>query len=168
MVYHCFNLCICRNFRFVYSRFFWKGKTDKKDGFYVTALFPTLRYDRVVCILRQLNPRWHFSVCFGHCLSETADATMKTKLYRSYFVEQLAKKKNAVCKCVCVFFLFFWLFKDIYFMDITAHPKIFKRNQKMDKKMCTMLKKHWHLWGRLVKFWFAIRTGIECRRRRAV
>lgn len=105
MVYHSFNLCICRNFRFVYSRFFEKEKQTKKDGFYVTALFPTLRYDRVVCIPLQLNPRWHFSVCFGHCLSETADVTMKTKLYRSYFVEQLAEKKTLQCVRVCVFFI---------------------------------------------------------------
>lgn len=26
------------------------------------------------------------------------------------------------------------------------------------------VEKHWHLWGRLVEFWFAIHTGIECRK----
>lgn len=52
-------------------------------------------------------------------------------------------------------------------MGITAHPKIFKTNQKLEKNMYNV-EKHWHLWGRLVEFLFAIRTGIECRRRRAM
>lgn len=38
---HCFNLCICRNSRFVYSRFL--KKENQKRQLYVTALFPMLR-----------------------------------------------------------------------------------------------------------------------------
>lgn len=95
MVNHCFNLCICRNFRFVYIRLLEK-KNKQKRQFYVTALFPTLRYNKVVCIL-QLNPSRHFNVCFKHCQKETFDLPMKTKLYRRYFVEQLAKSSVYVC-----------------------------------------------------------------------
>lgn len=54
-----------------------------------------LRYDKVVCIILQLNPSRHFNVCFKHCQKETVDLPMKTKLYRSYFVELLAK--SSVC-----------------------------------------------------------------------
>lgn len=41
-----FNLCICRNSRFVHSRFFAVKKKDTKKTVYVTALFLTLRSNK--------------------------------------------------------------------------------------------------------------------------
>lgn len=69
---------------------------------------------RVVCILLQLNPSRHFNMCFKHCQKpRQLNLPLQTKLYRSYFVELLAKKKQ--CVCVCVFYSFDFLKKLLFY-----------------------------------------------------
>lgn len=99
LVNHYFNLCICRNSRFVYSRFLEKRKETKKT-IYVTALFPMLRYNKgVVFILLQLNPSRHFNVCFKHCQKPRQ---LICQCRQSYTGATLLNSwQKAVCTCVC-------------------------------------------------------------------
>lgn len=114
---HCFNLCICRNSRFVYSRFLKKEK--QKRQFYVTALFPTLRYNKRVVCISQLSPSRHLMcvltlpeiwqlICQGQ--QSHTGATL------------LNHWQEAVCMCVCVFSI---LFKNLLFYGYYCTSKDF-------------------------------------------
>lgn len=87
---------------------FWKKTNKQKRQFYVTALFPMLRYNKgVVCILLQLNPSRHFNVCFKHCQKPRQ---LICHCRQSYTGATLLNSwQKAVCMCVCFFYSFDFL-----------------------------------------------------------
>lgn len=65
---------------------------------------------------------------------------MQTKLYRSYFVEQLAKSSVYVC----VFFYSFDFLKTLI-LWVLLHIQRFLKQTKNWKKNMYNVEKHWHL-----------------------
>lgn len=71
---HCFNLCLCRTSRFVYSRFFERKQTKKKNKWTFSFVLQTynvllLRSDEGagLCSSSRVSQLCHFNMCSEHC-----------------------------------------------------------------------------------------------------